>query len=213
MHITDNVKSLRDSGLQTSNSSFNVHDHLKTLTVEELQALSITDRLPWHTACLNVTGDLNVGTMIRTSHCMGASSVVIFGRQKIDNRSLVGSANYITVHKVAGIETDLSLNASEFVAAMDRLALTPVFVEMGGLALSSINWSTRLEAINNRNQQICLVMGNETGGIPDDILSLQNLIPNSFSVSIPQRGVIRSMNVAIAHAMVVNSLCTSMRWI
>ena len=204
---------MRDSGLQASNSCFNVHDHLKALSVEDLQAISLQDRLPWHTACLNVTGDLNVGTMIRTSHCMGAASVVIFGRQKIDNRSLVGSANYITVRKINGIEEDLSLNACEFVAAMDSLKLTPVFVEMGGIPLNCANWSTRIQAIEGRGQQICLVMGNESGGIPDDILLLQNMIPNSFSVSIPQRGVIRSMNVAVAHAMVVNSLCTAMDWL
>jgi tRNA G18 (ribose-2'-O)-methylase SpoU len=94
------LKELRELQLEKSNSPYNVHDHLKHLNVEDLVQFSQNDRLPWHTMCINVTGDLNVGTMIRTSHCMGASSVLIFGRQKIDNRSLVGSANYIKVERI-----------------------------------------------------------------------------------------------------------------
>lgn len=207
------ISSARDSELALSNSSLNVHDHFKGLSVDELKAISSKDRLPWHTMCLNVTGDLNVGTMIRTAHCMGAKSVTIFGRQKIDNRSLVGAANYIKVEKVKALDDNLELNDQIFVDLLIARKLVPVFVESDGLPLSSIDWKLRTSEMSRRGHEPCLIMGNETGGIPKYVQDLGKLFPNSFTVSIPQRGVIRSMNVAVAHAMVAGDLCSKMGWI
>lgn len=207
-----NIKESRDDALARSNSPLNVHDHLKGLTVDELKAVSSNDRLPWHTLCLNVTGDLNVGTMIRTSHCLGAESVIIFGRQKIDNRSLVGSANYIKVERARALDGQMELDPEIFVDFLSSRSLTPIFVESGGLPLPSVDWNLRLTEMGRRGSKPCLVMGNETGGIPGSIMDLGRLFPNSFTVSIPQKGVIRSMNVAVAHAIVASSLCMSMGW-
>lgn len=206
-----NIADVRDAELHASNGSRNVHDHLKHMSVEDLQAYSLTDRLPWHTACLNVTGDLNVGTMIRTSHCMGATSVLIFGRRKIDNRSLVGSANYIKIERMPDQNDELT--SQRFFWTMHERNFTPIFVETDGMMLNQVDWKIKLDAIDRRGSQPCLVMGNETGGIPRDIINSCMPMPNSFVVSIPQRGVIRSMNVAVAHAMVVGSMCSSMEWL
>lgn len=208
-----NIKSIRDEALALSASALNVHDHLKHLTVPELQDLSATDRLPWHTLCLNLTGDLNVGTIIRTSHCLGAASVIIFGRPRIDNRSLVGSSNYIKVEKISGMDPNFEFDPATFLDFINKHNLAPVFVECGGESVQKVNWQLRMSEMRRRDQQLCLVMGNETGGIPQNILDLQNVVPNSFTVSIPQRGVIRSFNVATAHAMVAFNLCEGMKWL
>lgn len=207
-----NIGQLRDQALAVGNSSRNVHDHLKHLDVPQLQAISAQDRLPWHTLCLNVTGDLNVGTVIRTSHCLGASSVIVFGRQKIDNRSLVGAANYIRVEKVSAVNHKLDLDPQAFVDCMKSRDLVPVFVECGGKPASQAPWHNWVEAMTQRGQQLCLVMGNESDGIPQDILATGSLFANSHVVSVPQRGVIRSLNVAVAHSMVSGFLCASMKW-
>lgn len=207
-----NIAQMRDQALAVSNSSRNVHDHLKHLDVPELQTLSSQDRLPWHTMCLNLTGDLNVGTIIRTSHCMGASSVIVFGRQKIDNRSLVGAANYIKVEKVPALDDKLEYDPQAFVDALVSRNLVPVFVECGGHPAHDAPWVTWIDAMTRRGQQLCLVMGNESGGIPQDILATGSLFDNSHVVSVPQRGVIRSLNVAVAHSMVSGFLCSSMEW-
>lgn len=212
MTQTTNIAEFRDSALAKSNSRLNVHDPLKGLTVEELQALSLTDRLPWHTLALNVTGDLNVGTMVRTSHCLGATSVIVFGRQRIDNRSLVGAGNYIKFEKISGCDENLLLNFDKFSEIMSDRNLTPIFVEGGGINLPDIDWKICVEAINLRGSQPCLVMGNETDGIPQDFLDRVHEFPNSFVVSIPMLGVIRSLNVAVAHAIVSSDMCMRMDW-
>tara|TARA_R110000868_G_scaffold183767_2_gene425111 strand:+ start:7524 stop:8165 length:642 start_codon:yes stop_codon:yes gene_type:complete len=207
-----NFAQIRDQALAVSNSSRNVHDHLKHLDVSKLQTLSEQDRLPWHTMCLNVTGDLNVGTVIRTSHCMGASSVIVFGRQKIDNRSLVGAANYIKVEKIPALDHNLEYDPRLFVDVLKNRNLVPVFVEGGGQPAHSAPWGTWIDAMQRRGQQVCLVMGNEATGIPSDILGTGSMFANSHVVSVPQRGVIRSLNVAVAHSMVSGFLCSSMEW-
>lgn len=207
-----NITSIRDAAIAAANSPYNVHDKFKGMTIDELKAQSDSDRLPWHTLCLNVTGDLNVGTMVRTSHCLGASSVIIFGRQKIDNRSLVGAANYTKVERARAINDELELSPEIFLDLLTARNLTPVFVECGGINLPDVDWNLRLEEMSRRGTQPCLVMGNEGNGIPTDILYLQNLFPNSFTVSIPQRGVIRSLNVAIAHGIIASDLCSRMKW-
>lgn len=207
-----NLKDERTKALEISNSPLNVHDHLKGLSVEELKEISDRDRLPWHTLCLNITGDLNVGTIIRTSHCMGCSSVTIFGRQKIDNRSLVGAANYTNVVKVPAMASQDTVSPEEFESYMNSNNLVPIFIECGGLPLPLMDWEFWLKEIQDAGKQICLVMGNESGGIPANILSLTTKFTYSMIVSIPQKGVIRSMNVAVAHAMVVGDLCSTMGW-
>lgn len=212
MTHTTNIVEMRDAALAQSNSSLNVHDNLKGMSIPELQEHSLTDRLPWHTMCLNITGDLNVGTMVRTSHCLGATSVIVFGRQRIDNRSLVGAGNYIKFEKISGVDENLQLNFDKFAEIITERNLTPIFVEGGGLNLSDLNWKIHIETISLQGSQPCLIMGNETDGIPQKFLDRRHEFPNSFIVSIPQRGVIRSFNVGVAHAIVSGSMCSSMNW-
>jgi len=204
-----NIKELRKESLAANNSAFNVHDDLKHLSVEELKALSQTDRQPWHTMTINLTGDLNVGTIIRTSHLLGASSVLVVGRSKVDRRSMVGAENYIDVKRYNTMEDVIEINAEKVYNILVEHNLTPIFVENNGKDLSKIDWKFRCSEMKRSGSEPCLVMGNETGGIPDSILALENEFPLSFKLSVPQLGVIRSLNVAVAHAIVAYNLSES----
>lgn len=207
-----NIKEASKQALAENNSAFNVHDNLKHLTLAELQEVSKKDQLPWHTMTINLTGDLNVGTIIRTSHLLGATSVIVVGRTKIDRRSMVGSENYITVEKYRTVNEQFELKIEEIADIFEKKKLTPIFCEAGGIALPRANWKTRIEAINLRGYQPCLVMGNETGGIPDDLLYLSTVLANSFIISVPMKGVIRSLNVAAAHSIIAGHMCATMGW-
>ena len=206
-------KKIRNADLDTANSSWNVHDDLKDKNLTELQEISAADRLPWHTMAVNLTGDLNVGTIIRTSHCLGASSVLVIGRTKLDRRSLVGAEKYTTVEKYRTVDDKFDLKIDEIVKILSDKKLTPVFCESGGIPLAKINWKIRIEAMNLAGTQPCLVMGNETGGIPPELLVLSDILRNSFIASIPQKGVIRSLNVAVAHSIIAANMCSNMGWI
>ena len=211
--MTFNIREKRDTELAMAASPYNVHDHLKGLSIDELKLVSWADRLPWHTLCLNLTGDINVGNIIRTSHCLGASSVTIFGRQRIDQRSLVGSSNYIKIEKVVGVDNNLNLQPKLLSDHLKARKMIPIFVECNGVNLAKINWKLSITSMLVDGYEPCLIMGNETGGIPSNILEAVNEFAGSFIVSIPQRGVIRSFNVSSAHAMVSASMCQGLEWL
>eukprot|EP00919_Chromeraceae_sp_WS-2016_P009629 GHVR01022615.1.p1 GENE.GHVR01022615.1~~GHVR01022615.1.p1 ORF type:complete len:121 (+),score=15.52 GHVR01022615.1:61-423(+) len=57
-------------------------------------------RLPYDVAVLNVTGDLTLGSVLRTSVVLGARRVISFGRKKFDSRSSVGICREFPVQHV-----------------------------------------------------------------------------------------------------------------
>ena len=183
---------------QTAEANFfNVHDNYKSLEVNELREICRQDRRNFRLCALNVEGDLNVGMMIRSASLFGAEKAYIFGRRRIDNRSLVGVQNYIDIEKIHGLDDDGILDLKEFAdfvfeQTVDNYAI--VMVEQGGTQLGDLDWADVLIDHNG----ITLIMGNENSGIPAEFLPYADYV-----VSIPQRGVLRSFNVAAAANIVM----------
>jgi tRNA G18 (ribose-2'-O)-methylase SpoU len=80
---------------QTRATYWNVHDDLKDKTLPELQKICKNDQLPFAVCALNVTGDLNLGMMMRTASLFGAERFIIYGRHNYDSRTTVGAQNYL----------------------------------------------------------------------------------------------------------------------
>ena len=199
-------KDMRESG-------FNVHKRYDHLSIPELRYVCKKDQNPFYVCALSVTGDLNIGSMIRTASLYGAEKFYIFGRRKYDKRGTVGANNYIEVVHVEGLVFDADgvarLDHDLFISMAISEGMTPIFVEQGGEALGSFNWVARLQGITNP----CLVFGNENRGIPIDILDYEKYLVPSFLVSIPQKGVIRSHNVSVSSGIVMHDMCSSMGWL
>lgn len=198
-------KDMRESG-------FNVHKRFDHLTVPELQEVCKKDRNPFAVCALSVTGDLNIGSMIRTASLYGAEKFIIFGRRKYDRRGVVGANNYIDIEVIDGLVKDSSgelagFDSNLFWATMLGSPYTPIFVEQGGEVLGKFNWDSFLKGIHRP----CLVFGNENRGIPENIMNLY-MHSESFVVSVPQCGVIRSHNVSVASGIVMHDLCMDMGW-
>lgn len=205
--MTDKIdyQALANADISESISNLNVHDHLKGYTVEELRDICYADRLPFGVCVLNVTGELNVGTIVRSALLTGANKVGIIGRRKYDKRGTVGSYNYIDVERVDGLNDDgLTINPDVFWGWMGANNFFPVFIEHGGMLLDDVDW----DDVERPHMpcQPCLVFGNENRGVQDDLLNDDR----GEIVSIEQRGVIRSFNVASAAAIVMYSLSTYM---
>jgi tRNA G18 (ribose-2'-O)-methylase SpoU len=175
-------------------TNFNVHDHLKDKTVEELQQIMEADRLPYAVAVINLTGSLNVGIIIRTACNLGAERVIVFGRRKYDARSCVGSHNYIPVERVDGFvdnrAPDPELVPERFADVMKKFRYFPVFLETG--SSQPITDLRRFRGPRQDGLKPCLVFGAEGTGIPESITS------QGTTFTIPQLGVIRSYNVSAA---------------
>lgn len=190
-------KDMRESG-------FNVHKKYDDLTVPELQEVCKKEQKPFAVCALSVTGDLNIGSMIRTASLFGAEKFIVFGRRKFDRRGLVGANNYIDIELISGLNEDLSFDSHLFNATMITNEYVPVFVEQGGIPLGSFSWKHLLVS-----RKPCLIFGNENRGIPQEIIDDSK----GFKVSIPQCGVIRSHNVSVASGIVMYDLCKNMQWV
>lgn len=205
------IRLLRDAAIAESNNGFNVHDNLKTLSVEGLKALTQQNLKRFEVMCLNVLGDLNIGTIIRSSHLFGAGRVHVFGRRRIDNRGLVGAQNYTQVERVEGLlEDGITIDSNAFWQYIDQERLYPIFVEQGGTNVFEFLWAEAVRDANSLGRTMCLIMGTENSGIPQSILKDVDMVDRA--VSIPQTGVIRSHNVSMAFSAVCGQMIGQLRW-
>lgn len=186
---------------------FAVLDAYRDMTVEETAAEQANATFPFSVCLLNVTGELNVGSVVRTSCTMGAEEVIIFGRRRYDKRSAVNAWAYQKITRIDGLlEDGLTIDSSAFWNFIVTNKFLPIFIETGGEPLHAMRWQAPLKFANKMGWKILLVLGTERSGIPTDILE------NQLVVSIPMRGVLRSMNVGHAAAMVIWDLRSKMGW-
>lgn len=195
--MPDPVSPYREIVKNTVATFFNVRDEYKDKTVEEIRQIAAKESFPFAVCALNIEGDLNIGMMIRTASLMGAERFIIYGRRKFDSRSMVGANNYFPVDKIDGLtptgEIDLRLPT-----VLLSMGYIPIFIEQGGVSLETANWALydRIAQLKPA-KKICFVFGNESTGIPPEMMI------NYTVISIPQQGVLRSLNVAAATSMVL----------
>ena len=186
---------------KTVENGFNVRDEYRHKSLPELKQIAEHDTFPFRVCALNVEGDLNVGVAIRTASLLGCEKFYIYGRRKLDRRSLVGAQNYLPIVRISGLTADNTLDEAGFWDFIEKENLYPVFVEQNGIPLDHVDWSDVLYSPDHcgyPKKNLCLVVGNESTGIPKPLLERGYPI-----VSIPQRGVLRSYNVSSAASIVM----------
>lgn len=204
MTTPPNFKQIIAEDQAEADNGLNVHDQYKTWDVEDIKAEAQAKALPYGVCLMSVTGDLNVGTMVRTAHNFGAERVIVFGRRKYDRRSAVGAEYYTPVVKYGGLNDDLSMDPTAFIEAMDAYDYIPVFVETGGHEVRHVDWSIYNEHIwTKHGKKPCFVFGNESRGIDNNILATRVRWEDSYCISVPQLGVMRSFNVAACASIVL----------
>lgn len=180
-------------------NNYNVYDIFKGIGNDEIKKICDADRLPFAVCLLNVVGCPNIASMIRTALVLGAEKVIIIGRKKFDRRATVGAHHYIDIEYIqTEYDPDNYVDPDEFFGYMNAAGYDPVIAELGGTDLSEMRWSDSYQ----NNKRVCLVMGNESFGVPKILLD----DPRTKIVSIKQRGVLRSLNVSNAAAILMYSL-------
>ena len=166
-------------------TGYNVADEFKPYNFDEIREIAATRQLPYAVALANITGDLNTGVIIRSACVLGAERVFIFGRKKYDRRSTVGAHHYIDISHFEAEDAEDIFDWSVALHTIRVNGYTPVLIEQGGKSLATF----RLADIP---APICLVFGAEDIGIPS------NICAHELCFSIPQPGVLRSLNVSSA---------------
>jgi tRNA G18 (ribose-2'-O)-methylase SpoU len=189
---------------ETNSKMYNVRDEYKNNSVEENIAICNKEHLKFSVGCINITGELNIGMMIRSACLLGAENFYIFGRKKFDKRSTVGAEKYINIVQYTfddPIHADAEINERlEYMLKWN----TVVLCEQGGDEIGSRKMALKYseEIINP-----LFVFGSESHGIPPLITTNEHF----YKVSIPQRGVLRSFNVSAAMAIVCWDYIKEMR--
>ncbi len=174
----------------TIDNYWNVRDDLKDLKKEEIQEIAKESTLPFAVLALNVTGELNIGMIMRTACLMGAELFIIYGHPKIDGRSTVGAHNWLNIKIVdARIPNSIELDYTKLYPTLAELNYQPIFFDTGGISINDLDMKSILKP--------CLIFGNEGLGIPKEV------IQNNTIVTIPQRGVLRSLNVSNAASIAI----------
>lgn len=172
-------------------TSFNVIDAYKNLPLEKIKEIADAHRLPFAVSLANITGDLNTGVIIRTACVFGAEKVFIFGRRKYDRRSTVGAHHYIDVLAHTTIQGPNDEFDWDIMLQTIRInGYTPILIEQGGQPLNTM----KVELYS----PLCLVFGAEDTGIPKQVCD------SEICYSIPQPGILRSLNVSTAAGIAIS---------
>lgn len=185
------------------NNGYNVKNELKSFTLNELQKLQEEQSFPFSVLLLNLTGDLNIGMIIRTCVLMGADKVHVLGRRRIDSRSLVGAQNYIDINRVWALDDEEEIDPDTFREYCESEDINPVLVEQGGTPLHKVDWFG-----DDIPDHPTFVFGTESEGIPAEIMDMGYPV-----LSIPQRGVMRSFNVSSAASIILWDYASYMGYI
>lgn len=203
----------RDIIYEQHNKGLNVLDQFKNESYEKLKEIQVSNSYNLTAMFLNLCGDLNIGSMIRTSVLSGLKKVIVFGRRKFDGRSTVGAEKYIDVEIINGFKgetIDYDLELMHSIIISNRYV--PIYAEHGGKLLGSFSWQDIINFYYERKLNPLIVMGNESRGIPKEVSDFFDSIPYSFGVSIPQIGVLRSFNVGHAFSAILWDLRKDMGW-
>jgi tRNA G18 (ribose-2'-O)-methylase SpoU len=187
----------------TASNHYNVRDEYKENSYEQNVAITISEQRRFSVGCINITGELNVGMMIRSACLLGAENFYIFGRKKFDKRSTVGAEKYINIIQYT---YDDPMTADQQILDDLRKLPHPILAcEQGGVTLGTVDAEVLYHSVNGLHP--LFLFGSESHGIPQ--LILDQMDPTGYPeyefprISIPQVGVLRSFNVSAA----MNIIC------
>ena len=164
------------------NVKYNCVDWLQNEDSEVVKKISRNNTKDYDVAAFNVKGDLNLGSIIRSSLYFNCRKLWYFRDRKFDRRYCVGTQNYL----------DFEYVSKEFDDWIHENNIYPVFIEQGGVMLRPGIFKAIYTS--RENKKMCLIFGNESEGIKKEILQKHSKYP---IISVPTYNVApRSLGVA-----------------
>jgi len=187
--------------------NYNVIEHLQNFPQEKLIKISKSFTNNFDVMVFNFNGSLNIGNIMRLSCIYGADNYYIVGRKIYDSRSCVGSNKYLNVKILQNIvkylpdkNIDPDINKKELKQFFINNNLSPIFIEQGGEDITKFNFKSNIPKINNKP---VFIFGNESYGIDKEVLNYCSDIEGFSVLSIPQLGILRSLNVSNSASIVL----------
>ncbi len=174
--------------------------HLSPDTHHDLYS-SIADQSA--VACINLSGEINIGMMIRTAAQFGIGHFYIMGRRKYDRRTSVGTHCHIPIERIYTLkgahsdELDVPTLKDVLVDLQKNYKL--VFIEQLPHAYNYTEISQR-KSDGRLHPKTLFIFGSESDGIPAELHNL----PDADYCIIKQRGIGRNLNVGIACGIILS---------
>lgn len=166
---------------------------------------TIQRKLSWkyQVGVMNLNCNLNIGAIYRTGCLLGMDKYIIMGKKIYNPRSQVGldyvPIEYLDTFKKIRDRNNAStiedFNIKVFEKYINENKLIPIIIEQGGINLLLTDFSKYEHEIGNN--KILFIFGNETHGVPSNLLSLAKT-KKWLVMSIPQWGCAHSFNVSQA---------------
>ena len=141
---------------------------------------------------------------MRSGCIFGVKTFHIIGKKIYDSRSCVGANKYTNIKLLNDIILDLpdkavkpKVNINKFRSYIIENNFNPIFVEQGGKDLIEFNFN------ETYYENPLFIFGNETYGIDMEVIKSCKDIKGFAFISIPQIGLINSMNVSTSASVVI----------
>lgn len=191
---------------------FNIHDKFRSFSNQEINDIIKEKSLPYVIMAINVKSCLNISNMIRVANLCGCYEIVLFGRKSYDRRGCVGSQNYIKITKISAVinpdkinfdnlnqeDVDNILDIDIFINFIRDNNYLPIFIEQDSISITANDENIKMIIKNSKkfNKKPIFIFGNESFGIPKNILESRQYFETSYTLELQQMGCIRSFNVA-----------------
>lgn len=192
--------------INTPEKKFNVIKSLQLYSQDKLIKLSKSFHNNFDIIVFNFNGSLNVGNIMRIGCLYGVRNFFIIGRKIYDSRSCVGSNKFVNLNFIKDIVTKLpeknckpEIDKVKFKNLLIKYNLIPIFIEQGGRDISNYKFQ---ESYSNSKTPV-FIFGNETHGIDSDVINYCSDMENFTILSIPQLGVLRSLNVSNSASIIL----------
>lgn len=204
---------MTESGFSPDGRPLNIRDEFRNMTTEEIKLTVASQSYPYVIMLMNIKDEHNAGNIVRSAILCGARKVIILGRRKINVRGCVGAHNYIDIERVNAIcdadkrnfndndtlqDVDNILDEQVFIDYIQENNYLPVFVEQDLFSKPATN--SHIKSILCRAKEIgkipCFILGNESFGIPKNILATRMQCELSYTLELKQMGSVRSHNVS-----------------
>ena len=160
----------------------NVIDEFKFMTLDEIKYNVDTRRAEFTSVFLNMTHDFNKSVGVRNHNAFAGKDVWFVGRKQWDKRGAVGTYHYEDIHYADCWDTFLLHKPDGPIICVENVG-GPQQVYLGSFDIP---------------KNAVFVYGEEKAGIPQEVLDSADC-----TLSIPQFGSVRSLNVSVASGIIM----------
>jgi 23S rRNA (guanosine2251-2'-O)-methyltransferase len=178
---------------------------MKKLTHDEisrnrstLETLHKVKKLPVYVVLNSIRSSYNVGSIFRTSDGAMIEKLYLSGYTPYPPGSDLGGGNKDILKTSLGSTESVKW---EYIKDPKEIILKLKIEGIKICALELTDSSKPYYEVTKNDFPLCLVVGNEISGVPNEVLDLCN-----YSVEIPQFGIKQSLNVAVAYGVTIFKL-------